>query len=115
MIKIKRIYEPYSPDDGYRLLVDRLWPRGIAKAHARIDLWMKDVAPSTTLRKWFSHDPLKWQQFRRRYLAELQVSPAYAELKALAGKHAVVTLLYAARDEAHNEARVLQELLSSHH
>jgi uncharacterized protein YeaO (DUF488 family) len=110
-VSIKRAYEPPEPADGKRILVDRLWPRGIAKAKADIALWLKDVAPSTELRKWFGHDPEKWSEFQRKYRAELKGNPALAELKAMAhsGK---VTLIYAAKDESHNEAVVLRNLIN---
>lgn len=109
-ISIKRAYDRPEPADGKRVLVDRLWPRGIAKAKAHVDLWLKDVAPSTELRKWFAHDPAKWSEFRRRYRAELKGSAALAELKAMA-RGEKVTLLYAAKDEDHNEAVVLRDLI----
>ena len=107
---IKRAYEAPSPDDGYRVLVDRLWPRGLSKEHARLDEWNKDVAPSTDLRKWFGHDPAKFDEFRLRYLAELHGNPAVEALrdKGAAGK---VTLLYSAHDEQHNQAVVLLDAL----
>lgn len=107
-VGLKRVYESPASDDGYRVLVDRLWPRGIAKS--KIDLWQKDVAPSTELRKWFGHDPEKWVEFTTRYRTELTNNPAWAELQALAGQRDL-TLLYAARDRLHNEAVVLKDLL----
>ena len=109
-VTLKRAYEPPTAADGARILVDRLWPRGVAKADAAIDLWLKDVAPSTELRRWFAHDPAKWPEFRRRYRAELRGSPALAELRSLARK-GHVTLVYSAKDEVHNDAVVLGELL----
>ena len=107
---IKRAYEAPSPDDGYRVLVDRLWPRGLSKEHARLDEWNKDVAPSTDLRKWFGHDPAKFDEFRLRYLAELHGNPAVEAMrdKGAAGK---VTLLYSAHDEQHNQAVDLLDAL----
>lgn len=111
-IRIKRIYEPVSEDDGCRLLVDRLWPRGIRKEEARIDAWMKDIAPSAPLRKWFGHDPEKWTAFRARYKAELKGSPVLDELRQQVRDCRTVTLLYAAKEEQYNHARVLQQLLS---
>lgn len=112
-ISIKRIYEPPARGDGARVLVDRLWPRGVSKEKAKLDLWLKDIAPSAELRKWFAHDPEKWAEFRKRYKAELKENPeAVAALKAFAKKNKHVTLLYGARDETHNEAVVLLELLS---
>jgi len=110
-IRIKRIYEPASGDDGARVLVDRIWPRGIRKDEAQLTLWLKDVAPSTALRKWFGHDPARWTEFRERYRRELAGdAPAVAELRDLAGEGRV-TLLYGARDETHNQAVVLAEYL----
>lgn len=111
-IAIKRIYEPAAPDDGFRVLVDRLWPRGMAKARANIDLWAKDVAPSNELRVWFGHDPARWTGFQERYRAELaQQSAALHDLLREAGDHAV-TLLFATRDTEHNEAVVLRDVLT---
>lgn len=111
MIRLKRAYEKPDADDGERILVDRLWPRGLTKQKARIDLWMKGIAPSTELRKWFGHDPSKWEEFQRRYTAELRLhADLIKELKRKA-RGATITLVYAARDEAHNEAVVLKEFL----
>ena len=110
MIKIKRVYEDKQRGDGYRLLVDRLWPRGVSKLKAKFDLWLKDVAPSTELRQWFDHDPAKWSEFKRRYRAELKQNPALSELRALA-RQGDVTLIYAAKDQANNEAVVLKQIL----
>jgi uncharacterized protein YeaO (DUF488 family) len=112
MLKIKRIYEQPAHGDGYRVLVDRLWPRGVSKEQAALDLWLKDVAPSTELRRWFAHDPAKWGGFMDRYRAELEGSAALGRLKELVAKHRHLTLLYGAKDEEHNEAVVLLELLS---
>lgn len=111
MIKLKRVYEKPEKADGLRILVDRLWPRGLTKAKARLDLWPKEIAPSTELRKWFGHDPEKWKEFQRRYRAELKSHPD--EVKLIKGKarEGTVTLLYGARDQEHNEALVLQQLL----
>ena len=109
-VKIKRIYEPAAPADGQRILVDRLWPRGVAKAEAHIDLWLKDVAPSADLRRWFGHKPERWAEFQKRYLAELKDNPAFEDLRRLVrGKP--TTLLYGAKDETHNQARVLADRL----
>ena len=110
-VHIKRIYEPLSPGDGYRVLVDRLWPRGVKKETAQVDEWLQDVAPSSALRKWFNHEPEKWKAFVRKYSAELQASTALKKLKTLIGKHKTVTLLYSARDQQHNQAAALQQLL----
>lgn len=111
-VHIKRIYEPLSSGDGYRVLVDRLWPRGIKKGTALVDEWLKDVAPSSALRKWFNHEPKKWKTFVQKYSAELHASTAFKELKALIGKHKTVTLLYSAKDQQHNQAAALQQLLN---
>ena len=110
-MKIKRIYTPIEETDGYRILVDRLWPRGISKEKAQIDLWLKSVAPSNELRKWFGHDPERFAEFDRRYRAELAESGALDELRAVLREHPDATLLFAAHDEAHNNAVVLKELL----
>lgn len=110
-IQIKRAYESPAPEDGKRILIDRLWPRGLTKEKARIDLWLKDIAPSTELREWFNHDPEKWPEFRRRYLKELSANKiAVNQLrKELTDKPA--TLVYSAKDEAHNDAVVLKGFL----
>ena len=110
-MKIKRAYAPAEAADGYRILVDRLWPRGIIKEKAKIDLWLKSVAPSNELRKWFGHDPERFAEFDRRYRAELAESGALDELRAVLREHPDATLLFAAHDEAHNNAVVLKELL----
>ncbi len=111
-IKIKRVYEKPDKDDGLRILVDRLWPRGLTKAKAKVDLWLKDVAPSTELRKWFAHDPAKWTEFRTRYLAELRKNKDQVSLLRQKSGKGKTTLLYGARDEQHNEAIILQKLLN---
>lgn len=110
-IKIKRVYEKPAKDDGSRILVDRLWPRGLTKEKASIDLWLKEIAPSTELRKWFGHDPDKWDRFRGRYETEIRHQNDLIEiLKEKAGQ-GTITLIYAARDEKHNEAQVLKQYL----
>jgi len=110
-VKLKRAYEPPAVEDGTRILVDRLWPRGIKKADAAFDLWMKDVAPSTGLRQWFGHETDRWQEFRRRYVDELrQKSDLVDELRALARK-GPITLVFGAHDQTHNDAVVLREIL----
>ena len=112
-VRVKRVYEPVSPDDGERVLVDRLWPRGVSKAAAHLDEWDKDVAPSDELRRWYGHDPAKFAEFRRRYADELR-EPARAKALAHlneAAKHGTVTLLTATKDAAHSEAAVLAEQL----
>jgi uncharacterized protein YeaO (DUF488 family) len=111
-LKLKRAYEPAAEGDGERVLVDRIWPRGVSKAEARIDLWLKDVAPSTALRQWFGHDPARWDEFRSRYHAELKDNPALGQLRQIIAK-GPVTLVYGARDEAHNQAVALAEVLGS--
>lgn len=111
-IRLKRAYEPPTPEDGTRILVDRLWPRGIKKADAAIDRWLKEIAPSTGLRRWFGHRPERWPEFRRRYMAELQQHPELVEEIRRAARKGPVTLVYAARDTAHNDAIVLQQLLT---
>lgn len=110
-VSIKRVYEPASEDDGYRVLVDRIWPRGVSKQQARLDEWDKDVAPSTELRAWFGHDPAKFEEFRTRYLAELRDNPGLERLRERA-EHGVVTLVYSAHDEMHNQAVVLRDAVS---
>ncbi len=113
MIRVKRIYEEPEASDGVRLLVDRVWPRGISKDRACIEQWRKDLAPSTALRKWFGHDPSKWELFRDRYRAELAHPDAAAALRELAAiaKQKTVTLVYGAADREHNQAVVLKEEL----
>ena len=111
MIALKRAYEPASPDDGCRVLVERLWPRGLSKERAALDLWLKDVAPSPELRRWFGHRPERWDEFRGRYRDELKSRPEeVARLRELAAA-GPLTLVYAAHDEVHNSARVLEEVL----
>lgn len=111
--QIKRIYEKPSEDDGCRILVDRLWPRGVSREEARLDEWLKDIAPSTELRKWFDHDPDKFDEFSDRYKGELARKEAAIDRLLTAAEEQRVTLLYAARDEAHNHAIVLKEFLES--
>ena len=110
--RIKRIYEPAAEDDGLRVLVDRIWPRGVSREDAAVDLWLKEIAPTTELRNWFGHRPERFSGFRERYLQELQDSQAVAELREAAADRKRVTLLYGAKDEEHNQAVVLQELLT---
>lgn len=111
-LSIKRIYDPPEPSDGFRVLVDRLWPRGVSKEHAQIDLWIKDIAPSDDLRKWFNHDPEKWPEFKKRYRAELDAHhEAVSHLRSQIMKTGT-TLLFAAKDAAHNNAVVLAEYLA---
>ena len=114
MFKVKRVYEPANPEDGARVLVDRLWPRGVSKTKTRMNLWLRDVAPSDALRKWFAHDPRKWEAFRRRYQTELKTKPEIVEtLKGLEQKHQMVTLLFAASDPYRNNAIVLAGILNN--
>ncbi len=113
MVSVKRVYEPADKGDGFRILVDRLWPRGLSKRSGSIDLWLKDVAPSTDLRKWFAHDVTKWKDFKQRYLEELtEKADDKRTLKGLEKEHGTITLLFAARDEEHNQAVVLRSWLS---
>jgi len=112
MIHIKRIYETPGDHDGYRILVDRLWPRGLSKENAHVDHWMKEIAPSTELRKWFHHDPEKWKEFEQRYRIELSdKKEVLTEVLNLEKEHKKVTLLYSAKDTLRNQAVVLQEIL----
>ena len=109
--KIERIYESTASDDSYRVLVDRLWPRGISKERAALDEWNKEIAPTDELRKWFNHDPEKFLEFSRRYMKELDNNPAAAEAKNNWNKQSAVTLLYGAKDAEHNQAIVLKKWL----
>ncbi|WP_122646803.1 DUF488 domain-containing protein [Enterococcus mediterraneensis] len=116
MIKLKRIYEEAEDTDGYRVLVDRLWPRGIKKTDAALDSWLKEIAPSTDLRKWYAHDPEKFPDFKEKYLAELAQRPASEavdELRNIIQKHDIVTLIYSAKTQTKNQAVVLKEYLDS--
>jgi len=108
MIRLKRIYEPADPEDGFRILVERLWPRGVSKEKAALNLWLKEVAPSTDLRTWFAHDPDKWNEFQRLYREELQSNNAIADLTNIC-KTQNVTFIYAASDTQHNAAIALKE------
>jgi uncharacterized protein YeaO (DUF488 family) len=111
MLKIKRIYDPVSLDDGKRILIDRLWPRGVKKEDAKIDEWLKNIAPSDELRKWFAHDPRKWKEFKERYKKELKDKGEIMERLKKEVKQKNVTFLYSARDEEHNNAVALVETL----
>lgn len=112
MIKVKRVYDPEEPDDGKRYLVERLWPRGVKRDALHLYGWLKDLAPSTELRRWFGHDPSKWQQFQQRYRAELEQADAIAIKELIAAaKTGNITLLYSARDREHNNALVLKSFL----
>jgi uncharacterized protein YeaO (DUF488 family) len=114
MIHLKRVYEEPSTTDGLRVLVERLWPRGLTKERAAVDLWLKDVAPSPELRKWFGHDPARWEQFQERYRGELREKKDAVRLLKQKVKAGPVTLVYAARDEEHNGALVLERILQGH-
>jgi len=112
MIQIKRVYELSEKKDGYRILIDRLWPRGVSKEKANLDVWLKEIAPSDALRKWFSHDPKKWTEFERKYKEELKDKKQYLDqIKDAEKKSKIVTLLYAAKDTEHNNALVVKEFL----
>jgi uncharacterized protein YeaO (DUF488 family) len=112
-VRLKRVYEPVAPGDGRRFLVERLWPRGVSREEAHLDGWLKDVAPSPALRRWFGHDPERWEEFQRRYLAELQAPDKEPILDRLASeaRSGPVTLVFAARDTAHNAAVVLKQVI----
>ena len=113
MIRLKRAYDPWSRSDGTRLLVERLWPRGVAKAKLQIEAWLRDVAPSTELRKWFGHDPDKWNEFRKRYRRELDSHPDAWRPIVAAARRGRVTLIYSSHDKRHNNAVALQEYLEA--
>jgi len=110
-VRIKRVYEEPSSDDGKRILVDRLWPRGLTKEKARIDLWLKDIAPSAELREWFGHDPEKWPEFQKHYRKELEANDTVVNRLHAELQDGPATLVYSAKDETHNDAVVLQEFL----
>lgn len=112
-IKIKRVYEAPDDADGTRVLVDRLWPRGLTKEKAKVDLWLKEIAPSTELRKWFGHDPKRWKEFQSRYADELKIHGEQLSLLRQKAAQGPITLVYGARDTEHNEAVILQKLLQS--
>jgi uncharacterized protein YeaO (DUF488 family) len=114
MLQIKRIYDLWSRDDGKRILVDRLWPRGIKKDEAKIDEWLKDIAPSDTLRKWFSHDPVKWPVFLEKYKRELMDKKEIVNRLRSEAKNRKITLLFSASDREHNNAVVLKKLIERH-
>lgn len=110
-LRLKRAYEPAMPEDGVRILIDRLWPRGLRKAAAALDEWMKEIAPSTELRRWFGHDPQRWPEFQRRYRAELEHHTQELDRIRSLARTQTVTLVYSAHDEEHNDAIVLRETL----
>jgi uncharacterized protein YeaO (DUF488 family) len=112
MIRLKRIYEPASEADGFRVLVERLWPRGVTKEAARLDLWLKDIAPSPDLRTWYSHDVSKWDEFKERYQLQLKNNPDQVDLlRKVISEHATVTFLFAAKDEQHCSAVILKDFI----
>jgi uncharacterized protein YeaO (DUF488 family) len=111
MIKLKRVYEEPAKADGERILVERLWPRGLSKERAKVSLWLKEIAPSPELRKWFGHDPDKWNEFRSRYTKELKGKKELTELLKRKAREGMITLVYAARDEEHNSALILKQFL----
>jgi uncharacterized protein YeaO (DUF488 family) len=113
MIAVKRVYETPSQQDGMRILVERLWPRGLRKKDARLDLWLKEIAPTAELRRWFGHDLARWKQFQKRYAAELQRKKDLVGLIRRQARAGQVTLVYAARDVEHNSALVLKRFLQS--
>lgn len=113
VLKVKRVYEPAAPEDGYRILVDRVWPRGFTKEKAHVDEWRKDLGPSDGLRKWFGHDPARWDEFRTKYRAELKKTGRWTDLEELAARARKenVTLVFSAKDEARNQAVALREMI----
>lgn len=113
MIKVKRVYDEPDEDDGLRVLVDRLWPRGMSKKRAKVDLWLKDIAPSDELRKWFAHEPEKWEEFRSRYFEELKDKQKDVDLITEKAQSVVVTLLFGTKDLEHNNAVALKEYLEA--
>jgi uncharacterized protein YeaO (DUF488 family) len=114
MIRLKRVYEEPTPDDGLRILVERLWPRGLSKEGAAVDLWLKEVAPSSGLRRWFNHDPDRWEEFQRRYHAELRQNGGAVDELRRKCRSGTVTFVYAARDDEHNSALALRDYLERH-
>lgn len=110
-IQVKRVYDPATPKDGLRVLVDRVWPRGLTHEDVRADLWLKEIAPSTALRQWFGHDPTRWEAFKARYFAELDANPQPVERLLSMAQAQTVTLLFAARDDQYNQAVALREYL----
>lgn len=116
MITIKRIYDPPSPDDGYRVLVDRLWPRGMSRENARVDLWLRDIAPSNELRKWYNHDPQKWNEFKERYFHEIETQKGLLEpLRKKIKEEGSITLLFSSKEVHINNAAALKEYLETHY
>ncbi|WP_397570318.1 DUF488 domain-containing protein [Schlesneria sp. T3-172] len=114
MIFLKRVYDEPSSQDGTRILVERLWPRGVSKEKGAIDLWLKEIAPTTELRKWFGHDPAKWDEFRQRYWAELRQNQTPLETLRAKSEEGAVTLVYSSHDQEHNSAIALRDFLEKH-
>ncbi len=114
MIKVKRIYDPPAPEDGFRILVDRLWPRGLSKYRAKVDLWPKEISPSHELRKWYAHDPKKWPEFKKKYFEEIRGAKEALDLIMKKAKGGTVTFLYSSKEEKLNNAVALKEFFSSH-
>lgn len=114
MIRTKRVYDLPSKEDGYRVLVDRLWPRGVSKSDVQMDEWIKDIAPSDELRRWFNHDPTRWDEFKLRYFKELTKKMAVSHLRAKERDSGLITLLYGAKDTKYNNAAALKEYLEKH-
>ncbi|KKR33008.1 MAG: hypothetical protein UT64_C0016G0005 [Candidatus Falkowbacteria bacterium GW2011_GWF2_39_8] len=115
MIKVKRVYDSQNEEDGIRILVDRLWPRGLSKEKAKVDLWLKELAPSSDLRNWFNHEPYKWYEFKRRYYAELEDKKLILKLIHKEVKKQNVTLLYSSREEKYNDAMALKQFILKYH
>lgn len=113
MIRVKRIYDPPSADDGFRILVDRLWPRGLNKSRAKVDLWLKDIAPSNELRRWYGHDPKKWTEFKKRYFKEIEGRDEELEVIINRGKGGTVTFLFSSKEEKLNNAAALKEFVQT--
>jgi len=113
MIRVKRIYDPPSADDGFRILVDRLWPRGLNRSRAKVDLWLKDIAPSNELRRWYGHDPKKWTEFKKRYFKEIEGRDEELEVIIHRGKGGTVTFLFSSKEEKLNNAAALKEFVQT--
>jgi len=113
MLKVKRVYDPPSADDGFRILVDRLWPRGLTKERAKVDLWLKEIAPSDALRKWFAHNEARWAEFKQKYFAELTDKPKLIDIILEKTRGGEVTLLFSARNENYNNAVALKEYVAT--
>lgn len=110
-VKLKRVYEPFEASDGYRVLVDRVWPRGLTKEEVHFDLWLKEIAPSAELRKWFNHEKSKWADFQKKYSLEIKGTEAFKKLKDIIKEHKVVTLIYGAKNEENNQAVAIKSFL----